>query len=293
MAKKIKLKNLIKESYAFSTVGGVVSIPALGGGVISNSNIGLSDIVEDIYGTQEKVSAKEIKEAMGQFSGYGETFSNENNIKDMAETLSTIAEKAKSYTLSETDDWFDKVTVNRNMKELTTLSKSFGKFAEEAQGLQERMSALYEDMGHIVGRYYEMDDVDHEPAHDETHDDETYEGSSIEEGDYEAFFKAAMKKFGVSSPDELDDEAKIKFFNYVDANYKGKSEGRVVEGKWAVTFQLGGDAGDATIIIDAQGAGQAKSLVAKQLKKGLGAVTGTKRVQAAFASQMDKKLGDD
>ena len=34
-----------------------------------------------------------------------------------------------------------------------------------------------------------------------------------------------MKKFGISSPDQLkDDEAKKKFFNYVDANYKGKKE---------------------------------------------------------------------
>jgi len=72
-----KLKDIINEG--FSVVGGVVSTPAIGGG----TNTGLSDIVEDIYGTQEKVSAKEIKEAMGQFSSFGETFSNDNNIKDI------------------------------------------------------------------------------------------------------------------------------------------------------------------------------------------------------------------
>ena len=33
-----------------------------------------------------------------------------------------------------------------------------------------------------------------------------------------------MKKFGIKSPAELDDEEKKKFFNYVDANYKGKNE---------------------------------------------------------------------
>ena len=220
MAKKIKLKDLIKESYAFSTVGGVVSIPALGGGVISNSNIGLSDIVEDIYGTQEKVSAKEIKEAMGQFSGYGETFSNENNIKDMAETLSTIAEKAKSYTLSETDDWFDKVTVNRNMKELTNLSKSFGKIAKESNSLQQRLGGLYEDMGHVLGRYFEMED---DPEAEDA-EDIGLKGAEIKEGDYQAFFQKALEKFGVSSPDELDDEKKKELFNYVDANYKADNE---------------------------------------------------------------------
>jgi len=34
-----------------------------------------------------------------------------------------------------------------------------------------------------------------------------------------------MKKFGISSPDELDDEKKKKFFNYVDNNYSAKDEG--------------------------------------------------------------------
>ena len=214
-----KLKDLVKEN--FSLVGGLITTPALNRG---SGGIGLSDIVEDIYGSQEKVSAKEIKEAMGTFSKLGNLLHREENLKEIASSLSEIATKAKTYTLSETDDWFDKVTVNRNMKELTTLSKSFGKFAEEAQGLQERMSALYEDMGHIVGRYYEMDDETHEPGHDETHDDETYESNSIEEGDYEEFFKKALAKFGVSSPDELDDEKKKDLFNYVDKNYKAEKE---------------------------------------------------------------------
>ena len=220
MAKKIKLKNLIKESYAFSTVGGVVSIPALGGGVVSNSNIGLSDIVEDIYGTQEKVSAKEIKESMKQFSSFGESFDSENNIKDIAEKLSEIATNAKSYTLSETDDWFDKVTVNRNMKELTNLSKSFGKIAKESNSLQQRLGGLYEDMGHVLGRYFEMED---DPSAEDA-EDIGVKGAEIKEGDYQAFFQKALAKFGVSSPDELDDEKKKELFNYVDANYKADNE---------------------------------------------------------------------
>ncbi len=49
--------------------------------------------------------------------------------------------------------------------------------------------------------------------------------------DYEKFFKAALKKFGVSSPaDFKSDEEKKKFFDYVDKNYKGeKSESKVQE----------------------------------------------------------------
>ena len=34
----------------------------------------------------------------------------------------------------------------------------------------------------------------------------------------------AMKKFGIKSPAELDDEKKKEFFNYVDKNYSAKNE---------------------------------------------------------------------
>ena len=50
------------------------------------------------------------------------------------------------------------------------------------------------------------------------------ECKEIEEGeDYEKFFKAALKKFGVSSPDELGDKKK-EFFNYVDKNWTGEKK---------------------------------------------------------------------
>jgi hypothetical protein len=46
-----------------------------------------------------------------------------------------------------------------------------------------------------------------------------------EEKDYDAFFTAAMKKFGISSPADLKtDEKKKEFFNYIDKNFKAKNE---------------------------------------------------------------------
>ena len=46
-----------------------------------------------------------------------------------------------------------------------------------------------------------------------------------EDTKYQAFFRKALKKFGVESPaDFKSDEEKKKFFDYVDKNYKGKSE---------------------------------------------------------------------
>ena len=104
------------------------------------------------------------------------------------------------------------------MKELTNHSKAFSKIAEEASSVQQRLAGLYEDMGNILNRYYDIPEG-------EENDKEEYESStSLKEGDYEEFFQSAMKKFGISSPDELDDDKKKEFFNYVDKNFKAKSE---------------------------------------------------------------------
>jgi len=56
----------------------------------------------------------------------------------------------------------------------------------------------------------------------------TPEGPAKEESEkqkkYQAFFNKALKKFGVKSPSELDDEKKKEFFDYVDANYEADNE---------------------------------------------------------------------
>ena len=92
------------------------------------------------------------------------------------------------------------------MKELTGLSNQFSKISNEAKTLQERMGALYEDMGKILGRYYLIGE-------------ETKE-SQIKEGDYEGCFQAEMKKFGISSPDEWEEDKKKEIVKYVDKNCK-------------------------------------------------------------------------
>jgi len=51
------------------------------------------------------------------------------------------------------------------------------------------------------------------------------EGVELEEKkEYDEFFNSALKKFGVSSPAELKGDQKKKFYDYVDANWKGENE---------------------------------------------------------------------
>jgi chromosome segregation ATPase len=206
MAKRIKMKDLLKESFSGTMMGGVVSRSPF------HTNISLSKIVKEKYGEveEQEVDIKGLTTEISSYNKLSEAIFGKSNITQVAEKLSWIASQAKSHTLQETEDWFDKITVNRNMKELTGLSGQFSKIANEAKSLQERMGALYEDMGNILGRYYEIG----ETVKEETGDKE----------EYQKFFNAALKKYRVSSPDDLDDEKKKDFYNYVDANWKGDNE---------------------------------------------------------------------
>ena len=211
MSKKIKLKQ-IAENFM---VGGIVNKPAFSNldmfkTKISteevNSDIRLSSLIPEDHEEGQEIDETQFLEDVRNFGSLGEHIYRENDIRAVAEKLSNIAKSARTHTLRETEEWFDKITINRNMKDLGSLSGQFSKIANEAQGLQERMSALYEDMGHIIGRYYDVNE------------------ESGDKAEYEKFFNGALKKFGVGSPDELGDEAKAKFFNYVDKNWQGDNE---------------------------------------------------------------------
>ena len=211
----IKMKDLIKENFSGTMMGGFVSRSSF------HDDTSLSKIVKEKYGDVDgqNVDVKGLTNEISQYNKIGEGIFGKSNITKISEKLSWIANQAKSHTLQETEDWFDKITVNRNMKELTGLSKQFSKISNEAESLQQRMGALYEDMGNILGRYYEIGET-HVRGHD-SDDDET---PNVEENRYEKFFQSAMKKFGISSPDELDDEKKKDFYNYVDKNWQGDNE---------------------------------------------------------------------
>ena len=230
---KLKLKKILKE-HTLSLAGGVISKPAF------HTDMSLSNMVKEKYGeieSETKIDSKQILSKIQEFGQLGKSIYKTGDLKETAKTLSDIANAAKVHTLRETEDWFDKVTVNRNMKELTNLSKHFGKLSEEASSVQQRLEALYEDMGIVLSRYYDLNEV-----HDYGHESDDIETPELETGEenpyqepisddeiteedtkYAKFFKGALKKFGVSTPAELGDKKK-DFFNYVDKNYAADNE---------------------------------------------------------------------
>tara|TARA_R110002051_G_C8583291_1_gene477609 strand:- start:224 stop:820 length:597 start_codon:yes stop_codon:yes gene_type:complete len=186
------------------------------------NEIGISGFVSESPWTKREddspsINVNELVNSIKDYGSLGEHIYGKGSLKEIAENLSKIAEGAAQHSLSETEDMFDKVTVSRNMKELTGLSKQFGKVAGEANSLQERMSGLYEDMGNILGRYYEIGEGEVKSEDSGTRDFKEDDG-------YKAFFQKALKKWGVSSPDKIKDEDKKEFYDYVDRNWKADKE---------------------------------------------------------------------
>ena len=141
-------------------------------GIVEDIGLGLAD-------DRPKVNKHEVIEAIKNYSKVGKQLYNNNGIIDAAKQLAQMAESAQNHVLSETDDWFDAVSVKRNMKELKGLTGQFRKTAVEANSVNQRLSALYEDMGNILNRYYDIEEaLDPVGKEDDDVDNDGYEDDS-------------------------------------------------------------------------------------------------------------------
>jgi len=124
--------------------------------------------LKDLLNEEEKFQQlpteikKHFLEIISTFGQFGEQMNRKSDIRTIAETLGGIADAAQEYTLREGGDWFDRVTIKRNMGELKKLQAAFEKEAIEAKAQEQRLESLYEDMGHVLGRYFEIADVSEE-----------------------------------------------------------------------------------------------------------------------------------
>ncbi len=107
---------------------------------------------EGLSSKQKKLASEKIS----KFGKYQKFIALEAKDLDVAEDICNIVDNASKYIMNETDDWFDGISVKRNLKEVKTLAKEFYKTAKERQVYTQRMQSLYEDMGNILNRYFEI-----------------------------------------------------------------------------------------------------------------------------------------
>ena len=119
----------------------------------------LKKLLSEVFEDAPKVDRHQVIEGVRSFGVVGKSLYNNSNVMEIAKQLSEVAEAAHNHILGEQDDWFDKVSVTRNMKTLKSSVNEFKKAAKESHVLNQRLTGLYEDIGHVLNRYYEIDEA--------------------------------------------------------------------------------------------------------------------------------------
>jgi division protein CdvB (Snf7/Vps24/ESCRT-III family) len=95
-------------------------------------------------------------EAVGNFHKLGEMVYTNGRLQEVTKTLQSVVEQAEKVTISESEHWFDNVTVSRHMKQMNEAYKVFEKTSTEMNSMQQRLESAYEDMGTVLNRYYKI-----------------------------------------------------------------------------------------------------------------------------------------
>jgi hypothetical protein len=115
--------------------------------------------INEVMAGGHKMQLSEKTQTLDEIKNYqklGEVIYRSEGLRETAAKISRIVEKAETMVLQETEEWFDEVTIKRNMKELNTKNKEFIKTVNEITKLQQRLESLYEEMGNGLSRYYEI-----------------------------------------------------------------------------------------------------------------------------------------
>jgi len=115
---------------------------------------------EENYRKLSEKQRKLVLDAVNKFNKFEQHIYRQKDVREVVEAIKTIGNFAGRLALDETDDWFDGVTVKKDVKEINDSVKLFEKTAKEVGTLQHRLEAMYENIGGKLSRYYEIADVD-------------------------------------------------------------------------------------------------------------------------------------
>ena len=181
----------------------------------------LKNILQEVFEDSPQVDKYKVVEGVKNFGIVGKQLYNNNNIVETAKQLAEIAESAHHHILGEQDDWFDKISVNKNMKTLKGSVVEFQKAAKEANALNQRLTGLYEDIGHVLNRYYDIDEALEEldkPDEDELDNsfddredkDIDNDGDTDDSDEYLHKKRQAISKAMKETKQDIDDKPTIK-----------------------------------------------------------------------------------
>ena len=159
---------------------------------VKDLNMKLKNILNENSDKIKSSNKRAVVEAVANFNAFGESIYSKSDLKQVVNSITELCENATKLALQEQDDWFDSVTVKRDMKEIAGILKEFVKTSTESQSTQQRLESLYEDLGHKLGRYYNINEkLDAVGSED---GDIENEGDEDESDEYLAKKRAAISK---------------------------------------------------------------------------------------------------
>jgi hypothetical protein len=147
-----KLKDILKESNV--QIGKVYSNPYATSFVKESEEELEGKRTAKVELTSEQKQA--FLEAVKQYKKYSEVIYRNAGLEEVYNSIKELVGAADKVTLSETEDWFDNVTVSRHMKRMGESFKVFEKTLKEVSTLQQRLESSYDEIGEVLGKYYEI-----------------------------------------------------------------------------------------------------------------------------------------
>jgi hypothetical protein len=121
---------------------------------------GLGEISGDGFGAGPKTLTAEQKNKLQQMASmwesYGQALHNEEAIQASAKGLTELCELAETYAISECGDVFQENIVKRDMQNLKKRVTEYAKVAKECYARMQELGVAYQDIGHVLGRYYNL-----------------------------------------------------------------------------------------------------------------------------------------
>ena len=194
----MKLKDILKESFE---KGKVYSNPFHTPFVKENESEESNEMT-----TEQKMA---FLEAVKAYKSFGETVYRNEGLAEVYESIKGLVETAGRNMVKETEGSFDGITVGRHVKRMNESFKVFEKTLREVHTLQQRLESSYDDIGEVLGKYYEINEVEEKVK--EGNEFGAARAKAIAAG--EDSFEVDGKTYPVKSVDKDDKENAKDFAN--------------------------------------------------------------------------------
>lgn len=107
---------------------------------------------------------KEILEIVSEYNSFSKHIGiGQKNLREISESILKVCERASTFCESEAEGWFEGGMIKKDMKRMKEDAMEFKKVSEQFQSSREKLAGLYENIGHILERYFDISEIEEEP----------------------------------------------------------------------------------------------------------------------------------